>query len=1077
MIPKNKLLFFLVLILVHFASFIHSKSYYVALNGKGNGKGTLKDPFTKIAKAVRVLKPGDTCFVRGGSYEEVIVFNVSGQKGKKIVLKNYENEKVVILPKKAPNRWEHFKDEIYRVKVKDSVIQLFFHQKSLMQASFPSVSEGDVRASSWGRLDAHPDKSVVFNGAKRFSNLSGAHLVGVCGRGLVALNGTVKTQIGDKLSIENNAWYWAKQYENAYLGKGKGFLVGKLDFLDTPGEWFYSNGFLYFWPPNKTDFKHHVRIRTLKKALVLSNQSFIEVDGIQVVGGTISLINSRFCSLRNSSCEFGVPFFKFEQGFDRFSPNTEGGFNDPVTWSGNGCEISGYGNKVLNCYFGKNWGDGLTVWGTHNVIENVLVRDCDWMAIDCAPMNITGSHHKVQKSTFCRSARSVISFRKLIHSKFILNEVYLGGLLNDDLGLFYCYDSDGKGTEIAYNWVHDNLAPYFGPGIYLDNGNANYNVHHNVVWNCFVGINVNTPSKNVKIWNNTIIKNQFNMGCWPLTTPLINVHTYNNLTDSDRKSYLWNPFYGTKIDSNVIQTNIYKTLLNPRMRRFDCYNDSLIRGKGLKTIANSLNSDIGAYPYKGYYWIPGVELSKWNNNLELDFTGNEKYQSSSIWVELVKSIIAIFLIFRFLLKVSFVRATNWSSRKILVLFSVRLVAGFALYAVYNWYYLNREVADVFKNYDFAKLLYDHLFWVDRTNFFKICFGQINANSQIQDILLRHDVLFKRSDFYIFSSNQLLIRMNALLMVLTGGSYIVHSLVFITLSFIGSIGMYRFTKSIFEISEWKLVLAFFFTPSFIFWSSGIMRDSLLVFLIGMGLFLLWNWRGKIIGYTFSFLLASCFLLIAYLVKNYTLFALFPAIVGLTIAQLVHKRWYVILIYFVVIVTYIWGVFFILPEFIGLNLLSELTYLQTDLKNVAIEMHANSRLFIPLINDSLGVLVSNLPIALWNVFIEPLPTKIYNFGLFFAFFENLCLLLLAVMVLFWFKKPTVKNVKGIGFSIIFVFLFASLIGEVVPIIGGIVRYRALFIPFYIVTLLSMMNDENKTIAKLSNGFIGKIVKRLR
>ncbi|NDF60759.1 MAG: hypothetical protein EB100_06720 [Crocinitomicaceae bacterium] len=213
------------------------------------------------------------------------------------------------------------------------------------------------------------------------------------------------------------------------------------------------------------------------------------------------------------------------------------------------------------------------------------------------------------------------------------------------------------------------------------------------------------------------------------------------------------------------------------------------------------------------------------------------------------------------------------------------------------------------------------------------------------------------------------------------------------------------------------------------------------------------------------------------KNYTLFALFPAIVGLTIAQFVYKRWYVILIYFVVIVTYIWGVFFILPEFIGLNLLSELTYLQTDLKNVAIEMHANSRLFIPLINDSLGVLVSNLPIALWNVFIEPLPTKIYNFGLFFAFFENLCLFIIALIVLFWFKKPSTKNLKGIGFSMIFIFLFASLIGEVVPIIGGIVRYRSLFIPFYIVTLLSMMNDENKTIAKLSNGFFGKKVKRLR
>lgn len=1054
MIPKNKLIYFLVFLFFNLSLVVHSKTYYVATNGKKNAKGTIDSPFNSINFAVSKLKPGDTCFVRGGKYEEVIVFKNSGTKGNKIVLKNFQNEQVVVLPRKAPFNWKRYKGSIFRVKVKDSVIQLFFHQKSLMQASFPSVKEGDIRARSWGEVIANSDKTVVFEGAKNLKPLKGAHFVGVCGRGLVALNGKVKAQIGENLSIENNAWYWGKQYKSAYLGKGRGFLVGKLAFLDAPGEWFYSNGYLYFWPPKNVDFEGYVRIRTSKKSLVLSNQSFIEVDGIQVIGGTISLINARNCILKNSSCEYGVPFFKFEQGFDRFSPTNEG-YLDPVTWSGNGCEISGSDNKLVNCYFGKNWGDGLTVWGTRNVFENVFVRDCDWMGIDCAPINITGSEHLVKNSTFCRAARSVISFRKLIRSRFIYNEVYLGGLLNDDLGLFYCYDSDGEGTEIAYNWVHDNLAPYFGPGIYLDNGNANYNVHHNVVWNCFVGINVNTPSKNVQVWNNTIIKNQFNMGCWPLTTPLINVHTYNNLTDSDRTSYLWNPFYGTKIDSNVIQTNIYKTLVNPRMRRFDCYNDPLIRGKGLKNSSNGLNSDIGAYPYNGHYWVPGVDISKLKNDSVTDITGNEKYQSNSIWIELLKGSSVLILILWMLLKLPFIKATNWTSRKIILLFLVRLVAGFALYATYNWYYLNREVADVFKNYDFAKLLYDHLFGVDTLSFFKICFGQINDITHIQDILLEHDVLFKRSDFSIFSANQLLIRMNALLMIVSGGSYIVHSLVFITLSFIGSIGMYRFCKSIFEICEWKLILAFFLTPSFIFWSSGIMRDSLFVFLIGMGLFLLWNWKGKLRNYSISLLFSCCCLFIVYLVKNYILFALLPAIIGLLSVQFIVKRRYVLLVFSAVLVCYVWGVFCILPEFIGLDLLSELTYLQTDLKNVSIEMHANSRLLIPDINNSYEVLIANIPVALWNVFIEPLPYKVYNFGLFFAFFENCCLILLILVVLFAFQKPSLKNLKAICFSMIFVFLFAVLIGEVVPIIGGIVRYRAVFLPFFVVSLLSLFN----------------------
>ena len=57
------------------ASAAQARNYYVATTGSDSNPGTLAQPFRTIVKGVSVLKPGETTFVRAGTYAESINTN------------------------------------------------------------------------------------------------------------------------------------------------------------------------------------------------------------------------------------------------------------------------------------------------------------------------------------------------------------------------------------------------------------------------------------------------------------------------------------------------------------------------------------------------------------------------------------------------------------------------------------------------------------------------------------------------------------------------------------------------------------------------------------------------------------------------------------------------------------------------------------------------------------------------------------------------------------------------------------------------------------------------------------------
>jgi hypothetical protein len=180
-------------------------------------------------------------------------------------------------------------------------------------------------------------------------------------------------------------------------------------------------------------------------------------------------------------------------------------------------------------------------------------------------------------------------------------------LLTTDGGCIYGWNVDGNSSEISYNWVHDNFAALSGAGIYLDDGCANFVVHHNVVWKCMEGMRLGhiDAATGHRIYNNTF---------WDLasvamaqhgTAALTDVKAYNNLSDHGE-------FIGTDLQRNIYATTdqfVNSGAGDFRLAAGSVAIDTGIMIAGITTGAIGRAPDAGAYEFGGDNWTAGATLA------------------------------------------------------------------------------------------------------------------------------------------------------------------------------------------------------------------------------------------------------------------------------------------------------------------------------------------------------------------------------------------------------------------------------------------------------------------------------------
>jgi hypothetical protein len=383
-------------------------------------------------------------------------------------------------------------------------------------------------------------------------------------------------------------------------------------------------------------------------------------------------------------------------------------------------------------------------------------------------------------------------------------------------------------------------------------------------------------------------------------------------------------------------------------------------------------------------------------------------------------------------------------------FIVKIIFAVLLGIIYSKYYTERLTADTFKFFDDSKVLYnlafEHPLW-----FFQAISG---INSEASYLLPYYDIMHNwYNKVVLFNDYRFQIRINALLRFISLGYYHVHAVFYCFLSFVGLTALLKLFVQALPMLKKVLFLGIFFIPSVLFWGSGLLKDSLILFATGMVLYFLNRLSQErkpatIIGVLF-------FLLFLMMIKFHNFILLLPLFAAYQITSVYRKN---VLLIFVSIVTVYYLILinlnFIIP---GFGLMELLSNKQAEFVDLAHDYHANSTIPINYLAPSEWNAIANTPQALWHSFFRPYPFESSNLLYQLSGFENLFFGLLMIVVLLNFKNP--KSASPLFWvAVFYTFSLFELIGLVTPVMGAIVRYKIQALPF-LFFLLIYLTDFDK------------------
>ncbi|MDW8404793.1 DUF2341 domain-containing protein [Chloroflexus sp.] len=526
--------------------------YYVSSTGNDANPGTLVQPFRTIQKCAEVAVAGDTCYIRAGVYRETVRPANSGANGAPITFKPYNGERVVISGADLlTGPWALHSGAIYRTAMPWNVHvrtiaeaadnQIWVDGVMLPEARWPNIPiDRTTRLTNQDKAKANSatisDESAATYHDSDLSVFSdnfwaGGKITFGPGYGSIHTTCDVTASTSASVSFQCNPDPAANgersKWNDTMLRPSAGnyyYLWGKLEALDSPGEWFRaSDGTLYLWlPQNRNPSQHTIEAKRRLWAFDLNDRSHITLDGLHIFGASIRT-NTQSHNLVLQNLEVRFPWH-----VQRLPP---------LFWTSAtpGIDLRGNDNVLRDSLLAHSAGRMVSVSGLRNVVANNVIYDAGYMAGDVAvngqawrQINPGGTDSNIfRQNTVFNTGRFAVQADPGLN--IFYNDLYNSHLQISDLGTIYSWGTDGKGAQIAYNWVHDNWAEldlslnYFGGhGIYLDDDTYNYFIYRNIVWN--------TTSPGIFTFgvNGTVVTHQ--------TGAPANRFIYNNTVDGEIKS-------------------------------------------------------------------------------------------------------------------------------------------------------------------------------------------------------------------------------------------------------------------------------------------------------------------------------------------------------------------------------------------------------------------------------------------------------------------------------------------------------------------------------------------------------------
>lgn len=436
-------------------------------------------------------------------------------------------------------------------------------------------------------------------------------------------------------------------------------------------------------------------------------------------------------------------------------------------------------------------------------------------------------------------------------------------------------------------------------------------------------------------------------------------------------------------------------------------------------------------------------------------------------MEYLLSFLYLFLILIFIKKSKFFKNSNLKSTTLYILFFVKLIAAYCLFLVYTRYYTDRSTADIFKYFDDSTWLFKNVFSKSPVNYFKIILGIHTDQPYIHYELKQTQYWFKPHETNVFNDNRTVIRFNLIIYLISLGYYHIHTLILCFLSFIGLTGIYKTFHKLFPQKILILIICIYFLPSVLFWGSGILKESILLFSVGIFVYKLSEiviHQNKSIS---NYIIITAAFLLLTITKPYVILTLTPSIIALLTYHYFKKI--SVLFHYIFVHLFCIVIALIINHYnSNLDVLGNIVYKQHDFLNVARDTHANSTIYVEKLSNNIYSFIHFSPLAFVNGFFRPTILELNSISYLPAILESTMLIFGFCLILFNKKIPFDINQRLIiYFSLFFSMFLALLIGLATPVLGAIVRYRVPYLPFlYSAIFLVIPIPEFSFIKKIEN-----------
>ena len=489
--------------------------------GSDANAGTLAAPFQHIQKAADVAQPGDTIFVRAGSYLETVIPAHSGAPGKPITFRPYHEEIVSLRGTAtiAPNVWK--KDDAGRwytiwpgdyKSANNQSDQVFLDGKMIQLARWPREKNEDLSHPYRAQIDsvessADTGKKVPgpeyaihrvtfidpnfgepdnrWAGAKFWVNNGNATDTqdGNGITGVVIATDRIKHQI--TVEVDASGKIGDQFPDNFQIGKNSEYYLfdpPTNDGLQDPNEWRRdkTHNRLYLRLPENADPKRlRVEVKQRDWAFDLSERSYITVKGFRLFGCSVttdrlsgngvgngggrknSVAPAHHILLDSLNCEYVCHF-------------TDQGGDLQTQWDqASGVIVSGSDCVIQNCDIAYSAGCGLVLIGERNKALNNIVHDVGYNATDGGGIGcgvrpyVVSRDLEIAYNTVYNVGIDGIEFGALKNSdpakpgvaRIHHCLVHDTVLQSADSGGMHTFSSDGQWTRIDHNIVYSIGGP------------------------------------------------------------------------------------------------------------------------------------------------------------------------------------------------------------------------------------------------------------------------------------------------------------------------------------------------------------------------------------------------------------------------------------------------------------------------------------------------------------------------------------------------------------------------------------------------------------------------------------------